>query len=122
MVLAGLTLGPYGTMANAIVVTIAEYLTLATEAAPDIQQNDQGPCVIGAPSCNSNTSPNIPVYMLLPNGNPSSYDDVYSPVSSIADFRLDAGDLFHIGIDINATGNNQSDHSIDTFVVLVEDV
>lgn len=122
LVLAALTFGLYGTMANAIVVTIADNLTLATEASPGIQQAAQGPCVIGDPSCNSNTSTNIPNFTLLPNGNPSSYDDVYSPIYSIADFRLDAGDVFHIGIDINATGNNLSDHSLDTFVVLIDSV
>lgn len=122
LALVAFALGIYGSMANAIVVTIADNLTLATEAAPGIQQAAQGPCVIGDPSCNSNTGTYISTFTTLPNGNPSSYDDILSPVYSVADFRLDAGDIFDIGIDINATGNNLSDHSLTTFVALIDGV
>ncbi|WP_169566459.1 hypothetical protein [Sneathiella limimaris] len=83
----------------------ATLLTLTAETAPGIQQNDQGPCVIGEPSCGSN--PEIfPGWTDLPTiGNPSSYgipSPIESPEYLVSDFRdYLTGDLFDIGVDVN---------------------
>ena len=109
-------------VANAIVVTIADNLVLQQEAGPGIQQASQGPCVIGDPSCNSNTSANISTFGLLPNGNVVDYSDEFSPFYNVGRFRAEAGDMFSIGIDINVTGNGASDHRLRTFVVEIDGV
>lgn len=121
-VFTGLTLAAIAPLANAIMVTIAPNLTLSPEPSPGVQQNDQGPCVIGDPSCNSNEVIQ-PGYTLFPaGGNVSTYLDIYSPEYSVGDFRAAAGNMFKIGIDINQQGNGNSPHLLKSFVALVDGV
>lgn len=118
----GLMLASVMPLANAIPANIASNLTLSPEPSPGIQQNDQGPCVIGDPSCNSN--PVIqPGFEIFPaGGNVGDYTDIFSPEYSIGDFRSIAGNSFSIGIDINQQGNGNSAHSLTAFVALVDGV
>lgn len=121
-ILSGFTLVAMAPLANAIVITITPNLTLTPEPAPGIQQHDQGPCVIGDPSCNSNDTID-PGFTIFPaGGNVGSYDDIYSPLYSVGDFREAAGNMFRIGIDINQQGNGNSPHLLKSFVALVDGV
>ena len=109
--------------ANAITIDIAQNLVLQQEADSGIQQSSQGPWVIGESSCNSNTSVNIPTFGLLPNGNPSNYADIYSPLYDVGMFRKESGNLFSIGIDINTKGNDSSEgHQLKAFLVKIDGV
>lgn len=101
----------------------ATVLNLSPEVAPGIQQADQGPCVIGDPSCNSNATAQIG-FTTLPNTNPPNVPDVYdvdSPVYTVGALRsyLAPSDTFDIGIDINNTGKDASDflHNLFSFTM-----
>jgi hypothetical protein len=101
----------------------ATVLSLSEEPSPGIQQSDQGPCVIGDNSCNSNDTPLIG-FTLLPNTNPPGVPDEYdvdSPIYTVAALRsyLDPNDAFDIGIDINNNGNDAADfaHRLFSFTM-----
>lgn len=92
----------------------ATTLSLQAAPAPGIQQNAQGPCVIGDPSCVSN--PLLPEgFTTLPSGGPGSYTDIMSPgylVSNLRSFL--ASDLFTIQIDVNQA-NGQATQTLSKF-------
>ncbi|MFE8073348.1 PEP-CTERM sorting domain-containing protein [Marinobacteraceae bacterium S3BR75-40.1] len=117
----GLALALATPYANAITVTIPGNLTLDSESAPGIQQTDQGPCVIGDPSCAANGTI-APGFTTLPAGNVGGYQDIFSPEYTVGDFRAAAGDNFAIGIDINQTGNAGDPHLLQSFVALIDGV
>jgi len=111
--------------AYAIPIAIPDNLVLVIEAAPGIQQNDQGPCVIGDQSCGSNDTIDPQGFTLLPvtMGQTGDYLDIFSPLYTVGQIRGVAGDMFSIGIDINAAnGRNIGPHSLLAFVAEIDGV
>jgi hypothetical protein len=97
--------------ASAAVMPIA----LSPAPAPGVQQSQQGPCVIGEPSCNAN--PSLPEgWTNLPTqGNPSSYNNIQSPEYLVSNLRnyLD-GDMFSVGVDVNQA-NGRGNQTLSYF-------
>ena len=105
--------------AGAIAVEIPTNLELYP--SDPINQADQGPCVIGDPSCDGSISEG---FTLLPvtQGQTGTYENIYSPtytVESLLDALMGMS-MFTIGIDVNeSNGANVGPHELETFVMSV---
>jgi len=124
-VLFSLALLGFVSSANAIPFDITANLTLVVEPNGGIGQTDQGPCVIGDPSCGSNDTIDPQGFTLLPvtQGQTGDYLDIYSPIYTVDQLRAASGDMFNIGIDINASnGANVGAHSLLAFSANIDGV
>lgn len=83
--------------ASANTITLAPVVTFHL-----LQQVTNGPCVIGEPSCQSQSFSET----ILPPG-ASSYDAL-SPLYTVADIRAEVGDTFSVGVDVNQDENAQT--------------
>lgn len=116
-------------MAHAnIMVNIPSNLTLSTSLG--IQQANQGPCIIGDPSCPSvggtiTSAMNDGNFTLLPPvmGQSGDQTDITSPIYTVAEIRAAVGNTFNVEIDVNtAPSPNIDPEELMTFVLTVNGI
>lgn len=111
-----------------IMVSIPNNLTLS--ASSGIQQANQGPCIIGDPSCPNvggtvTSSMNDGNFTLLPvvMGQSGDQLDIFSPTYTVEEIRAAVGNTFNVEIDVNtAPSPNIDPEELKTFVLTVNGV
>jgi hypothetical protein len=97
----------------------ADIIRLTVVTGPSIPQTDNGPCIIGDPSCHNPVS--LPYTLIAPQ---VSDGTLSSPIYAVKQIR-DAigGDTFFVGLDLNqAGGHNGGAFTLKSFALEVDGI
>jgi hypothetical protein len=125
MTVTGRAGGVLTVCATAVFLTIgstpagAEPIRLTVLTGPLIQQIQNGPCVIGDPSCHN--PDDFPLTLIAPNDEAGTYS---SPDYTVGQIRnLISGNTFFVGLDLNqAMGQNGGAFTLQSFALAVDGI